>query len=90
MSARRLSGSGTPARGHITPGPTAAWSSVIGTLQRECVYAGARWTSDEERALAIALYLAYYNAERPHIGLGGLPPLEWPRRIGTYVRGDLT
>ncbi|HAF09085.1 MAG TPA: hypothetical protein DCK98_03260 [Chloroflexi bacterium] len=26
---------------------------------------------------AVALYLAYYNAERPHTRLGGLPALEW-------------
>jgi transposase InsO family protein len=58
-------------------------------LQRECLYARGRWTSDEERALTIALYLAYYKAERPHIGLGGLPPLKWLR--GCDLRpGDLT
>jgi transposase InsO family protein len=60
-----------------------------GTIQRECLYA-ARFTSDDERDLAVARYVAYYNAERPHIGLGGLPPLEWLRRSGTYVAGDLT
>src|SRR3990170_826849 len=59
-----------------------------GTIQRECLYA-CDLHSEEERDLAIALYLSYYNAERPHIGLGGLPPLEWLRRHGTYVSGDL-
>lgn len=59
-----------------------------GTIQRECLYA-LDLHSEEERDLAIALYLSYYNAERPHIGLGGLPPLEWLRRNGTYVSGDL-
>jgi len=54
-----------------------------GTIQRECLYAGAFWTHEAERDLAVALYLAYYNAERPHIALGGLPPLEWLRRHGT-------
>ena len=65
---------------------------VIGTLQRECIYTGQRWTSDQERALAITLYLAYYNAERPHTRLGGLPPLKWlaQRRAVTHVPGDLT
>ncbi|HEV8536815.1 MAG TPA: IS481 family transposase [Candidatus Limnocylindria bacterium] len=48
----------------------------IGTIQRECLYAG-ELHSDEERALVIALYLAYCNSERPHTRLGGLPPLEW-------------
>lgn len=59
-----------------------------GTIQRECLYA-LDLHSEEERDLAIALYLSYYNAERPHIALGGLPPLEWLRRNGTYVPGDL-
>ena len=60
-----------------------------GTIQRECLYA-QRFTSDDERDLAIAIYVAYYNGERPHIGLGGLSPLEWLRRHATYVPGDLS
>lgn len=55
-----------------------------GTIQRECLYA-LEFHAEEERDLAIALYLAYYNAERPHLALGGLPPLTWLRRHGTYV-----
>ena len=64
---------------------------VIGTLQRECAYT-TRFSSDDERALDIALYLAYYNAERPHTRLGGLAPLEWlaQRRGVTDVWGDLS
>jgi len=61
-----------------------------GTIQRECLYAGSFWQSEDERALALALYVAYYNAERPHIALGGLPPLQWLRRDGTYVPRDLS
>jgi transposase InsO family protein len=53
-----------------------------GTIQRECLYA-QHFTSDDERDLAVAAYVAYYNGERPHIALGGLPPLEWLRRHGT-------
>lgn len=82
---------------HTRTRPYHPWTNgrverVIGTLQRECIYAGQRWTSDQERALAIALYLAYYNAERPHTRLGGLPPLTWlaQRRRVTQVPGDLT
>lgn len=60
-----------------------------GTIQRECIYAGSFWRSEEERRLALALYLAYYNGERPHIALGGSPPIEWLRRRGTYVARDL-
>ncbi len=61
-----------------------------GTIQRECLYA-LELHSDEERELVIALYVAYYNAERPHTRLGGLSPLEWlARRRGvTEVWGDL-
>ena len=50
-----------------------------GTIQRECLYA-LELHSDQERDLAIALFVAYYNAERPHTRLGGLAPLEWLRR----------
>lgn len=50
-----------------------------GTIQRECLYA-LELHSDEERDLAIALFVAYYNTERPHTRLGGLAPLDWLRR----------
>lgn len=59
-----------------------------GTIQRECLY-GEVFHSEEERDLAVALYLAYYNAERPHIALGGLAPAQWlTRRNVTQVNGD--
>ena len=62
-----------------------------GTIGRECLHA-LDLHSDEERALAVALYVAYYNAERPHTRLGGLPPLDWLAewRHVTHVSGDLT
>jgi transposase InsO family protein len=60
-----------------------------GTIQRECLYA-QHFRSEGERDLALTRYVAYYNAERPHIALGGLAPLEWLRRNGTYVPGDLS
>jgi transposase InsO family protein len=60
-----------------------------GTIQRECLYA-ERLTSNDEREIAIRRYVAYYNAERPHIALGGLSPLKWLRENGTYVSGDLS
>lgn len=64
----------------------------IGTVQRECVYAGEFFSSEDERALALWHWVAYYNNERPHNGLGGLPPLEWllQRRVATEVSGDLS
>lgn len=49
------------------------------TIGQECLYT-RELHSDEERALVIALYVAYYNAERPHTRLGGLSPLEWLAR----------
>lgn len=69
---------------HTRTKPYHPWTNgrverFIGTISRECLYA-LELHSDEERALAIALYVAYYNAERPHTRLGGLPPLEWLRR----------
>jgi hypothetical protein len=64
--------------------------AFIGTIQRECVYA-QHFTSDAERALALWLYLAYYNAERPHTAIGGLSPERWLRARGvTRVYGDFT
>jgi len=64
----------------------------IGTIQRECLYAGTFFTAEDERALALWHWLAYYNSERPHTALGGLPPQEWllQRRRVTHVRGDLS
>lgn len=64
----------------------------IGTVQRECIYAGTFFTSEDERALALWHWLAYYNSERPHIALGGIPPLAWlrQRRDVTHLSGDLT
>ncbi len=61
------------------------------TISQECLYA-RELHSDEERALVIALYVAYYNAERPHTRLGGLSPLEWlaRRRGRTEVSGDFS
>ncbi len=61
------------------------------TISQECLYA-RELHSEEERALAIALYVAYENGERPHTRLGGLAPLDWlARRRGvTEVRGVLS
>ena len=65
--------------------------AFIGTIQRECIYSGARFSSDAERALAIALYVSYYNAERPHTAIGGLSPERWLRARGvTHVYGDFS
>jgi transposase InsO family protein len=48
----------------------------IGTIQRECAYRD-QFTSDPERALAIALFVPWYNTRRPHAALGGLTPQGW-------------
>lgn len=59
-----------------------------GTIQRECLYA-EHFTSEEERGLAVALFVSYYNAERPHTALGGLSPELWLRAQGvTHVPRD--
>jgi transposase InsO family protein len=62
----------------------------IGTLQRECAYRD-QFHDDAERALAIALFVPWYNTRRPHRGLGGLTPLAWLDRWHvTHVSGDLS
>lgn len=56
------------------------------TLQRECLYTGDFFSSDEERRLAIVLFLAAYHSERPHTALGGLTPNAWlAARVVTKV-----
>jgi len=81
---------------HTHTKPRHPWTNgrverFIGTIQRECLYAGAYFTSEDERALAIWHWLAYYNWERPHIALGGLSPQTWlrQRRTENQVPGDL-
>jgi len=54
----------------------------IRTLQRECLYVGRHFTSDEERRYAMALWLDFYNADRPHTALEGLSPDAWLRSRG--------
>lgn len=80
---------------HTRTRPYHPWTNgrverFIGTLQSECLY--ARPFSDESaRALALALFVSYYNAERPHTALGGLPPERWLRARGeTRVYGDVS
>ena len=67
---------------HTKTKPHHPWTNgrverFIRTIQVECLYGQEFFTSEDERALAVWHYLAYYNAERPHLGLGGLPPLRW-------------
>ncbi len=44
------------------------------TLQNEWAYSQA-WTSNTERAAALAPWLAHYNTERAHTSLGGRTPI---------------
>lgn len=44
------------------------------TLKRECLHGGEHFTSDEERRYHAALWIAFYNSDRPHTALGGLSP----------------
>ena len=80
---------------HTRTQPRHPWTNgrverFIGTIQQECAYRD-HFTSDEERALAFALFVAYYNDRRPHAALGGLTPTGWLRRQRvTQVYGDLS
>jgi transposase InsO family protein len=44
------------------------------TLATECAYRQV-FTSNDERAAALAPWLEHYNTERRHSALGGLPPV---------------
>lgn len=81
---------------HTRTQPFHPWTNgraerVIGTVQRECLHSGAFFGSEDERALALWLWTAYYNGERPHTALGGPSPLTWlgQRSTVTEVPGDL-
>jgi transposase InsO family protein len=80
---------------HLRTKPYHPWTNgraeaFIGTVQRECT-AASFFRSNDERALALWLFVAYYNAERPHLGLGGLSPLYWLTLRGvTKVYGDFS
>ena len=45
------------------------------SLKYECVYLHAFETGSEARA-GIGRWMTYYNAERPHLALGGRTPLD--------------
>jgi transposase InsO family protein len=54
--------------------------SIEGPLPCMCARrsaSGRNFGSDSERALAIALFVPWYNSRRPHKALGGLTPLDW-------------
>jgi transposase InsO family protein len=80
---------------HTRTQPRHPWTNgraerFIGTIQRECTYRD-QFTSDDERALSIALFVPWYNTERPHAALGGLSPEGWLDRWRvTHLSGDLT
>lgn len=60
------------------------------TIQHECLYRDT-FHAEQERDLAVALFVAYYNRERPHQALGGLTPLDWLDRWRvTQVHGALS
>ena len=80
---------------HTRTRPRHPWTNgrverFIGTIQRECAYRD-QFTSDEERALSIALFVPWYNTQRPHAALGGLSPEGWLDRWRvTQVYEDLS
>jgi transposase InsO family protein len=67
---------------HTKTKPHHPWTNgrverFIRTIQGECLYSGEHFTNEDERGLATALFVSYYNAERPHTALGGLSPERW-------------
>jgi transposase InsO family protein len=80
---------------HTRTQPRHPWTNgraerFIGTIQRECAYRD-QFTNDAARALAIALFVPWYNNDRPHRALGGLTPSDWLARWRvTHLWGALT
>jgi len=80
---------------HTRTKPRHPWTNgraerFIGTIQRECAYRD-QFSSDDERALSIALFVPWYNTHRPHLALGGLTPQGWLDRWRvTQVYEDLS
>lgn len=80
---------------HTRTKPRHPWTNgraerFIGTIQRECAYRD-QFTSDPERALAIALFVPWYNMQRPHRALKGLTPADWLDRWRvTHLSGALS
>jgi len=66
------------ARHIVTPPYTPRWNGkverFIQTLQREWAHAH-QWETSADRARSLPSYLRYYNRQRPHSSLGGLPPI---------------
>jgi transposase InsO family protein len=81
--------------GHTRTKPRHPWTNgraerFIGTIQRECAYRD-QFTSDAERALSLALFVPWYNNDRPHRALGGLTPSDWLARWRvTHLWGALS
>jgi transposase InsO family protein len=79
---------------HTRTRPRHPWTNgraerFIGTIQRECAYRD-HFSSDAERALAIALFVPWYNTQRPHRALRGLTPQGWLDRWRvTHLSGAL-
>jgi transposase InsO family protein len=80
---------------HTRTRPKHPWTNgraerFIGTIQRECAYR-EQFTSDAARDLSIALFVPWYNTQRPHAALGGLAPQDWLDRWRvTHLSGDLS
>jgi transposase InsO family protein len=58
----------------LSPGITANVERFNRTLQTECSYRKI-FASNANRAQALALWLEFYNTERRHRALDGLPPI---------------
>jgi len=68
-----------------TPRTNGKVERFSGTLAREWAYV-RNYASEHERRFALADFLNYYNHERPHLALGGKPPISRTSGSGSDYR----
>ena len=84
-----LAGLPAPADPPLRPPPQREIERYQRILAEELLYARP-WTSEDQRAQAIAVWNIHYNCHRPHTAAGGQPPATRLQRHITNVTASYT